>query len=216
MECPRALLRYAGSPRLPAVESRENVQAWVDESVRSPSPAYSAGAYFLAAALADLADADRLRAALRGLRAGKNVRIHWRLENPARHPKLANAVTSLDGVENLIVIGTPVDPKRAERARRYCMQRLIHELSLRGVRSIHLERRQTKLNTKDAYLFDALRSSGVLAPATTITFEHPNNEPLLWLPDITAGAFAAFQQNPANPAFANLARLIESVTIEVP
>jgi len=69
---------------------------------------YPQGAYFLSTALVNLADADRLRTTLLGLRAGRNIRVHWRVEQPSRKPELSEAVAKLDKVGFLIVIGTPL------------------------------------------------------------------------------------------------------------
>ncbi len=57
-----------------------------------------------------------------------------------------------------------------------------------------LESREAKLNARDITAVDAFRAGGVIGP--NIVVEHgfpvgPKGEPLLWVPDIVAGAIGA-------------------------
>lgn len=111
-----------------AVTDERAFHAWVDESIRLPGSAgYPQGAYFLAAALCDPIHADEIRARLRDLLVGKSDSLHWRLESDKHQDKIAAAVAGFTDVEHVIVVGIPVDGKRQERARRYCLIRMINE-----------------------------------------------------------------------------------------
>jgi hypothetical protein len=91
----------------------------------------------------------------------------------------------------MIVVGAPLDGRRQERGRRICLARLLHELESAGVSEVLLEARTRSLNAKDLAAVNAWRAQHVVGHALTVEHGYPSEEPLLWLPDIVAGATRA-------------------------
>lgn len=163
------------------------LHAWVDESVHTASGALTEGIYLLAATVADPEVCEPIRDELRRLLPGRLRRLHWRDENPRRRRIIAGALATLD-VTHTVVVGAPIDPHRQERARRLCMERLLHELHRLGVGQVYAETRTPSLNRRDRDMLDALRQRHAIPESLAVEFIHPDNEPLLWLPDAVAGA----------------------------
>ena len=89
-----------------------------------------------------------------------------------------------------MVIATGVAPRRQERARRKCIERLLAELATRGIANIVFERRHDELDARDRALVAALKRQRSLPAAVRTSWQAAADEPLLWLPDIAAGAAA--------------------------
>jgi len=161
--------------------------AWVDESIIQPSDGRN-GYYVLAAAVHSSASADNIRESLRYLLVGKSKRLHWREESNERRKKLADAVSNLNATF-ILVVGSPITPAKLERARRLCLEVLISELDNQGVSYVGVERRTPKQNRQDIALIDSLRSKHRIGRGIRVEFADPNQEPLVWMPDIVAGVF---------------------------
>src|SRR5690349_17402803 len=106
--------------------AQPTLHAWVDESMHAATD-HSPAMYLLAATYGDPLGCEPTRDALRGLLLGKAKRLHWRDEDAARQRKIAAAVAGCD-VLCTVVVATPLDEKKQERARRKCMERLFFEL----------------------------------------------------------------------------------------
>jgi hypothetical protein len=158
--------------------------AFIDESLR-----IHAGLYVLVAVIVADVDADRHRQALRALLYRGQLRLHWRDESARRRNQLISALCQL-GHTGAVVIATGVAPRRQERARRKCIERLLAELIARGIASIVFERRQDKLDARDRVLVAALKRQHSLPAVLRASWQGAADEPLLWLPDIAAGAAA--------------------------
>ncbi|MGO1627191.1 MULTISPECIES: hypothetical protein [unclassified Microbacterium] len=87
-----------------------------------------------------------------------------------------------------MVVGASIDVRKQERARRKCMIHLLHALFELGVSHVWAERRTPSLNQRDLQLINALRSQHAIPDKLHVDFTHPDQEPMLWLPDIVAGA----------------------------
>lgn len=94
-------------------------------------------------------------------------------------------------VSNVVVTATRLDPKRQERARRKCMQQLLHRLVAEGVRQVWMESRDAIGNQRDLALVTNLRTTDALPMSIRVDHARPLDEPLLWVPDAVAGAVAA-------------------------
>ena len=162
-----------------------SLQAWVDESIQAPRREQP-GVYYLAAAVADPDECEPTREVLRGLVRRRHGRLHWRDELPDQQEKIAVAIGSQD-LAHVIVVATPVDTRRQERARRLCMQRLLFELDQLGVAQVWLETRHDSLNRRDVVMVDALRSNGTISSAIHVDFAKPKDDPMLWVSDAVAG-----------------------------
>ncbi|HUZ53887.1 MAG TPA: hypothetical protein VMU94_15360 [Streptosporangiaceae bacterium] len=160
----------------------ESRTGYVDESLRVGS-----GLYVLAAVIVADLDADRHREALRALLYRGQERLHWRDESHRRRGQLIEAVCGL-GNTGAVVIATGMAPNRQERARRKCIERLLAELAGREIASVVFERRHHALDARDRAMIAALRRQQALPATFRAAWQPPAGEPLLWLPDIAAGA----------------------------
>jgi hypothetical protein len=156
--------------------------AYVDESLRVRE-----GLYVLAAVLVADAQADRHREELRALLHRHQLRLHWRDESSRRREQLIDAVAALQDT-GAVVIAAGVAPGRQERARRKCIERLLAELAGRGIATVVFERRHKELDARDRAMIAALRRQQSLPAALSASWLPAVDEPLLWLPDIAAGA----------------------------
>ncbi len=164
------------------------LHAWVDESLRLR--AGEPGLYILAAAVAEVSSCPPIRRDLNDLLLKGQRRLHWRDEDGARRHKFVSLVARAD-LELVVVVGTPVLPKKQERARRVCMEGLLHELDQRAVERVWLESRTTSLNKKDQVMVAALFGSHVISHRLRTEHASPVFEPMLWVADAAAGAISA-------------------------
>jgi hypothetical protein len=176
------LVPTSSAPDLPLI-------AWVDESV-IVGDVHRPGAYTLAAVIADAAATEGLREDLRALTERKIVRLHWVAESTKRRDLIAETVAGL-GVVAIVVVGSPVQRQKQERARRCCLERLLYELDQLGASQAWLESRAPSQDKRDRSLVDSARRKGLLSYRTSIEFARPLQEPMLWLPDAVAGAVTA-------------------------
>jgi len=156
--------------------------AYVDESLRIHE-----GLYVLAAVIVVDTQADRHRERLRALLLRGQRRLHWRDESSKRRALLIRTVGQLPHT-GVVVIATGVPPRRQERARRKCIERLLAELAGRGVASVVFERRHQELDARDRAMVAALRRQRSIPAWLRASWVPAADEPLLWLPDIAAGA----------------------------
>ena len=155
--------------------------AYVDESIRP-----IAGVYLLAAACVADVEIAEVRATAAQL-APPQQRFHWRDEKPPSRMKAVGLVGGLPAL-HLVVVGAPIDPRRQERARRHCLRRLLYELDEAGVSLVRMESRGRRLDTLDLQAVNVMRIQRVIGSALMVDHTQPGSEPLLWLPDIVAGA----------------------------
>lgn len=188
------------------------LHAWVDESMHPASATLAEGVYLLAATVADPAVCGPVREELRRLLIGKSRRLHWRDQTPRRRRVIADTVAAFD-VLHSVVVGAPIDPRRQERARRLCMERLLHELDSLGVDRVWAETRTQSLNERDRTLIAALRSRGAIPTSLTVEFIQPEQEPMLWPPDAVAGAIGMRRRGADDVPYERLRRGITEHSI---
>lgn len=161
------------------------LHAWVDESAH-----LERGLYILAAAVAPASDSnlERSRAALASQLLRGQQRLHWRDERkPQRRMSLVESVAGLE-LASIVIVATQVDTrKQDERARRKCLEVLLDYATFGGVEHLWLESRGAK-DAKDREMVAALRSRGALDPSVRVDFARPVDDPMLWIPDVVAGA----------------------------
>lgn len=150
-------------------------------------PGMPQGCYILAASLADPDDCEPIRDSLLRLRASRNGKLHWTDESPQRRRLIATAIAAFP-LDHTVVLGAPLDARKQERARAQCLEQLLFDLGQRGVASAWVETRGPALDRADLKRVDAFRSRGVLPRDLHVGFGQPATEPMLWLPDILAGA----------------------------
>jgi hypothetical protein len=91
-----------------------------------------------------------------GLLYRGQTRLHWRNESSQRRDDLVVAVSKLRPT-GAIIIGTGMIGGRQERARRKCIEQLLHELTSRGIAKVVFERRHAELDARDRDLITALQ-----------------------------------------------------------
>lgn len=164
------------------------LHAWIDESmIQRP---HRAGFYCIAAALADPATCETTREDLLGLRSRANSKLHWREEREPRRRVIVATAAALD-VATVVVVVARLDHHRQERARRIAMEVLLPHLAEVGVTEAWLESRTSSLNRIDVATVEYLRGSRRLPATLRVDVAQPSTEPMLWLPDIVAGATMA-------------------------
>lgn len=161
------------------------LHAWVDESIH-----VSAGFYMIAAVVADLAQCQEHRDTARALAPSPRRRIHWRDEEDKDRLRIAEALGHLD-LAHTIVVASPLDSRKQERARRKCIERLLPHLEATGVTQAWFETRTHSLNRRDQAMVAAMRGAGTLTDQIRVDFADPEAEPMLWIPDSIAGAVSA-------------------------
>lgn len=157
--------------------------AWGDESTRTVGVAQPM--YLLGAAIADPADCGEVRDRLRAV-PHRGPKLHWHDADGRGRRVIQQAVTAIL-VEHLVVVATPADPRRPERARAKCLERMLYELDQRNVSRLIMESRTVSLNRRDLLLIERLRGSRRIPTAIRLDFELPSLEPMLWLPDQVLG-----------------------------
>lgn len=158
------------------------LHAWVDESMHVDH-----GIYLLVAVVCDPTGCDPYRDTLRSLLDTSQPKLHWGQESPDRRTKIIETVSGFD-MTSVVVIGTPMHKRKQERARAVCMESLTIHLAEQGVTQIYLEERESSLNTRDHRVIESIRGKKLIPTELRVDVERPSIEPMLWLPDIVAGA----------------------------
>jgi hypothetical protein len=144
----------------------------------------------MAAAVADPVDCPELRDRLQALTVGRIDRLHWANESAKRRDAIAALVGSFD-LAAIVVVGSPMRGPKQERARRCCLERLLHELAVFGVGDVWLESRSAVPDRRDIRLVDSARTKGLVPGSLVVRFARPKDDPMLWIPDAIAGAVTA-------------------------
>ncbi|MBO0883372.1 MAG: hypothetical protein J2P17_24160 [Mycobacterium sp.] len=162
--------------------------AFVDESESNQRA--DPDVYLLGAALVPKHSYEVARAAMESLRLPGQRKLHWHTEDAPRRRLIAATIAELD-VLHMVVVRDCQKDERPERRRRKCMERLLHEVDIRGVDLVHCESREPKQNGQDRELLQRMRSRKMIGP--TLRMAHPPGpkEPALWLADAVVGAVVA-------------------------
>jgi len=163
--------------------------AWVDESI-VVGRIGTDGAYPIAAAVADPAACDDVKDQLRALTIGRTGRLHWANESAKRRDAITALIASAD-LAAIVVVGSPMLGPKQERARRCCLERLLHKLAVFGVGDVWLESRSVVPDRRDIRLVDSARRKGLVPDRLVLGFAKPKEDPMLWIPDAIAGAVTA-------------------------
>ncbi|WP_144709765.1 DUF3800 domain-containing protein [Curtobacterium pusillum] len=163
------------------------LHAWGDESIRSRG--LDAPAYLLGASIVDTDDVPATRDVLERLRPTRG-KLHWHDLNHRERRRVAAAIGELDAL-HLVVVGSPMDLKREERARAVCLERLAWELAQHDVTQLTLEARPRALMTRDIRTVRALRGRFVIPPTRRVKHGEPGKDTMLWLPGQVLGAAGA-------------------------
>ncbi len=169
------------------------MHAYVDES--EPSGDRDHTVYVLAAVIVAAAERERVGEAVRLATPERERKLHW---YGALRAQRLTWLDLLRRAVQIIVVRYEGAAARAERRRRYCLERLVWELEQRDVRLVVLESRGRAADDRDRSMFDALRRRGT---GRDMRHEHVsgNAEPLVALPDIACGAHVAGLDSDLDP-----------------
>lgn len=159
----------------------ERLVAFADESVRVTA---NPPIYLIAATIIpENADLSPLEAIL----PHGATKLHWRdLGRRAQRESLSR-IKGI-GSRSTIVIASPIDPKKQERARRKDLEALLPLLEAEGVSRMVMEKRFPAADERDAAHFRALRRRGFIS-SIELHFADPSTEHRLWVPDQVLGAW---------------------------
>ncbi|WP_051173935.1 hypothetical protein [Amycolatopsis orientalis] len=134
-------------------------QAFADESFHED---IFGGFYVLAAAVLPVARHAELREVMLDVRGSRrSSKLHWYPMDHQEKLEVAKRIADFDEL-HVVTVGTPVRPKRQERSRAMCLQRLVVELHGVGVDTLVAEARQADLNKRD---IDSVRHAGCTCPS---------------------------------------------------
>ncbi len=156
--------------------------AYADESMRTLN---SESMYLLGATLFDNAGQgldDLVRLKARGA-----AKLHWRELGRKTQMDVMRAISNIPALTT-VVVGTPMNPHKQERARRKCLEAMVGILVEQGVKELVLEARDSSLDKRDIQLVDTIKSKhhGL---AFAIHHRKGSEDPRLWIPDQVLGAY---------------------------
>jgi len=147
--------------------------------------------YVLAAVVADPTGCEQIREDMRALVRRPRQRIHWRDEERADRLRLVTTLSHAD-LDAIAIVATPLDPRRQERARRKCMERLFYQFgSEKDVGSVWMESRTESLNQADERMVLGMRGARLIDRTLHVEYALSSSDPMLWAADVVAGAVAA-------------------------
>jgi hypothetical protein len=161
------------------------MRAYVDES--EPGGGRDHSAYLISAVIVGPDARPDARSAVEAVRPTRMRKLHW---YEALATQRLSWLELLRYAVEVLVIRYDGLPARPERRRRRCLERLVFELDVRGVRHLVLESRGPHADRNDRRLLDAIRDRGL---GRGLRHEHVRgpDEPLLALADIACGAHSA-------------------------
>ncbi len=115
-------------------------------------------------------------------------KLHWRDLGVKAQRESLSRIAGLEP-ESTIVVASPIDPRKQERARRKVLEVLLPLLESRGIAKLIMESRFPSADAKDAALYRSMRKKGLVS-AIDIDFANPAIEHRLWVPDQILGAFS--------------------------
>lgn len=130
---------------------------------------------------------DEVSTVMESLLFRKNVRVHWRIERSERRALIIERLRTLP-FHGLVTVCLHRAEVKAERARRYCLRRLLRELSERGIDQVIIESRHEALDARDRSLLTGMRKAYELRPRMKVSWSLANSHPGLWVADCVAGA----------------------------
>ena len=117
-------------------------------------------------------------------------KLHWRDLGVKAQRESLSRIAGLEP-ESTIVVASPIDPRKQERARRKVLEILLPLLEGRGIAKLIMESRFPSADEKDAALYRSMRKKGLVSAIDIyIDFTNPAIEHRLWVPDQILGAFS--------------------------
>jgi len=132
-----------------------------------------------------------LRESMESMRPASGAKLHWKqIRTGAARAAVLADVAALP-VEHLVVVRLGGVRAPSERRRRVCLRRMLFELVELGVAHVVAESRGSADDRRDRNLLDALRAQKQIPSALRLDHMPGPLEPMLWIPDVVAGAITA-------------------------
>jgi hypothetical protein len=162
------------------------VLGFVDESLHR-----DAGLYILSCVTIDDYRTVSLRAEIRQeLLLPGQKRFHWRGENAERRTLALELLAEVHDTAYAYVCSR-LQECGDGRARALCFKKLMWDARMEHISGITFESRQPHNDQIDRATIIGLQRSRIAPSSLVYDFKTPVDEPLLWLPDVMAGAIAA-------------------------
>lgn len=160
----------------------EGTIAFADESVRvgADPPAYLVAATII--------PTNAVLLPLESMLPKGASKLHWRDLGTRAQKQSLKSIAKL-GTMSTVVVASPIDPKKQERARRKDLEALLPALEALGVTKLVMESRFPSADAKDATHFRAMVRRGLVS-SIELDFADPTAEHRLWIPDQILGAYA--------------------------
>jgi hypothetical protein len=147
------------------------------------------GTYLLVASVVEEGDRQAVSDALRAARLPGQRKVHWHDEQATRRLDLLERIGLLP--VRHVVVRTVDRHAGSERRRRICLTALLLRLAAMDVADVCFEARQRTQDKRDRQLLDALRRGRLVSSSLRMRHVPGPVEPVLWVPDIVAGAVGA-------------------------
>jgi hypothetical protein len=162
------------------------VLGFIDESIHRGE-----SVYILACVTLDDFRAETLRTEIRReLLLPGQIRFHWRSENAERRTLALELLAEAHDTAYAYVCSR-LQECGDRRARALCFKQLMWDARVEHISGLTFESRQSHNDQIDRATIIGLQRSRIGSPSLFYDFKTPVDEPLLWLPDVMAGAIAA-------------------------
>ncbi|WP_075891518.1 hypothetical protein [Actinomyces provencensis] len=152
--------------------------AFIDESKRH--------SYLLVASVIVPNDLEMTRRAVRALKHSGARRIHMKAEGDSSRKKIISGLSKLEISCHIVGIASYSSELEARAA---CLKQVLDGCELHHAASLTIERDESLQRWERQFLLTQQRDRS-LAAEFTYDWKNPTEEPLLWIPDVVAWAYA--------------------------
>ena len=114
-------------------------------------------------------------------------KMHWREMGRGAQARSLCTVAKADATTT-VIIASPINTRKQERARRKCMETLFPLLEGLDVGKLVMESRNPIQDARDIEMVDIMKSKGLLK-SLMVDHVRGEREPRLWFPDLVLGAY---------------------------
>ena len=141
---------------------------------------------------ADAGDLDKLRR----LMPPGSKKLHWRDMSQKLQRESLMLIRNIEKAD-MVVIASPLNSKKQERARRKCLEVALSQLEMRGIRELVLESRGAASDQLDIRYVKSAKGSK-LVKAINVAHANGATEPRLWIADQIIGAMGDYMTQSSN------------------
>ena len=166
--------------------------AYGDESIRMVgNPPF----YMLGVCLLEDADAIDFGKLAKVMPPGSK-KLHWRDMSQGLQRESLKLLADIKRAD-VVVVASPLDGKKQERARRKCFEALLPKLEAKGIEEFVLESRGATSDKLDVSYIKYAKGSK-LVKSISITHADGADEPKLWIADQVIGAMGDYMTQTSN------------------